>query len=175
MIKYDWVKLKREFTTHSKYATMSLREFASVKNIPYGANFRKHTAGWLDARAAKQSHKSRKIEEKLIEQEIASAEEFNRRHLRLYTKALAAAEKILDEQLGKSVDMFGKVHDTGIFSGSKLKSVAQILEIAQKGQRMCLGMDKDYDPQTQSEESAIDSLLQHLKERKPKGGDGDRV
>ena len=173
MAKYDWIKLEREFTTHKKYATISLRSFAEEKGIPYGSNFREHTEGWLAKRAAKRSQNSRKIEERLQAQEIATEEEINRRHLQAYNTALDAIEKILREQLSLSVDMFGQAHETGILSSGKLKSTVQALEMIQKGQRLCLGMDKDFDPQAQSDETAIDAILSHLHGRLPKGDNGD--
>ena len=161
MAKYDWIELEREFTTHKKHATTSLRAFAKLKGIPYGENFKEHTEGWLTKRAAKWVQKSREMEKRTTEQQIKSAAEFNQRHLDLFDKALDAVEKILSEQMSLSTDMFGNVHDSGVYSASKLKSVVQALEIAQKAQRLALGMSdkpKDEDDDKEKDEGFVISV-----------------
>lgn len=142
IMKYDWITLEREFTAHKRYRAVSLREFARLKGIPYGRNFRAHTEGWLEKRAAKEEQKGRRIEAELSAAQISEEVRLNRRHLELYGVALDAIERSLREELCAVTDMFGRTVRGEIQNHAKLKSLLQSLEIAQRGQRLALGLDR---------------------------------
>lgn len=135
-MKYDWVTLEREFTTHKKYAAMSLREFAAEKGIPYGANYRKHSAGWLEKRGAKQARKGRKIEAALEAKEVAREVVANERHITLWGRILDVMENGFSDP-AQLVALKGK--DS---MARTLRNLADVMDKAQKGQRLALGMDK---------------------------------
>lgn len=164
-MKYDWVKLEREFTCYAKFATVSLREFARLKGIPYGANFKEHTANWLEKRGSKQSQKSTKIEAVLeaneISREVAAAE----RHNYIWGRFLDLVQNCFEEPknmtLVAGVDTINKA----------LKNLADVTDKATKGQRLALGMDKGTGTANENEDvTAIESLLGELSKR---GIEGD--
>lgn len=169
-MKYDWITLEREFTTHKKYATISLREFAAEKGIPYGANYRKHSAGWLEKRGAKQARKGRKIEAALEAKEVSREVAVNERHTVLWNRFLDA----LENGFSDPVQMIALKGKDSI--ARTLRNLANVMEKAQKGQRLALGMDKEKQSnETEEANAAIESLLGKLSGRKVEETDDDTV
>ena len=55
--------------------------------------------------------------------------------------------------------MFGKAHKGEVLDGNKLESMVRVLERAQKGHRLALGLDsKDKPPENPSVKPYVDAL-----------------
>lgn len=146
MAKYNWQKLRQKYIT-GDYS--SLRNFTDRENIPYGL-LRQKASGWNKEKRTKNEQKTNIIIDKTIEKQSVSESEINTKHLELYNKAAELIERLMVDDISKNVDMFGNVSDTGLVLHTKLKTALQCIEIAQKGQRLALGMDK---PKDDSEEA----------------------
>lgn len=135
-MKYDWIALEREFTTHKKYAATSLREFAKKKGIPYTKNYQEKTKGWIEKRAAKQRLKDGKIQAALEAKEISREVAANERHTALWDRFLSALENGFSDP-AKMLLLNGADN-----MARTLRNLADVMDKAQKGQRLALGMDK---------------------------------
>jgi len=123
--KYDWQKLKIEYITGE---WNSLAEFASANGVNATILYRRARAEkWQDEKVQRQSKKSTRIVQKTIEKQIESESEINTKHYELWVQILTKATA-----LAKEAD-----------SGGQLKTLAEVIEKAQKGQRLARGMDKE--------------------------------
>ena len=144
MAKYDWKQLEKEYIL-SEYKTVS--SFLKEKNIINNGTTRKYTKGWNDKKRQKEDKKATKIIEKTTEKEIQKEVDINTRHFELYNKFLDVLDKSFENQQYMYV---------GMPDYDKLKKMIDILEKAQKGQRLAKGLDKENDNEvTQSLAEAI--------------------
>lgn len=132
MAKYDWKQLEKEYIL-SDYKSVSA--FLKEKNISNNGTTRKHTSGWKDRKRQKEDKKATKIIERVTEKEIEKEVDINTRHLELYNRFL----DILEESF-ENPQQFIYV---GMPDFDKLKKMIEILEKAQKGQRLAKGLDKE--------------------------------
>ncbi|MBZ4662780.1 MAG: hypothetical protein JG776_462 [Caloramator sp.] len=138
MARRNWEELKKEFMLGDY---KSLKEFADKKGINYDY-LRRKTKGWLKERVTKQSQKSHKIIEKTIEKQIEHEVDYNTTHLKLWGEFL----NILSEAL-KDIENI-KTRD-GKISAAALEKLANVMDKAQKGQRLALGLDEQKQDNTE--------------------------
>ena len=132
MAKYDWKQLEKDYIL-SEYK--SVKEFLRSKDIKSTGNTNKQTKGWAEKKATKEQQKSNKIVEKVIEKEIEKEVDINTRHLKLYDSFL----DVLEGSFKNPAEyMYLEMPDY-----DKLKKMVDILEKAQKGQRLAKGLDKE--------------------------------
>ena len=132
MAKYDWKKLEKEYIL-GDYKSVS--SFLKDKGINNNGTTRKHTLGWKDKKRQKEDKKATKIIEKVTEKEIEKEVDINTRHLKIYDSFLDVLEGSFKNP---SEYMY-----LGMPDYDKLKKMADILEKAQKGQRLAKGLDKE--------------------------------
>ena len=143
MAKYDWDKLKAKYIAGNY---KSVQEFAQKEGILYNSALRSKAATWKSEKVTRARQKTDKIIDKTIEKIAERESDRNARHISLYDKLLDKAEQVIDGQLDVFVDMFGKAHKGEVLDGNKLESMVRVLEKAQKGHRLALGMDKEDKP-----------------------------
>lgn len=137
MAKYDWKQLEKEYIL-SDYKSVS--DFLREKGINNNGTTRKHTSGWKDKKRQKEDKKTTKIIEKTTEKEIEKEVDINTRHLKLYDNFL----NILEESFAHPE----QYQYLGMPDYDKLKKMIDILEKAQKGQRLAKGLDKEQNTNT---------------------------
>ena len=151
MAKYDWKQLEKEYIL-SEYK--SVKEFLRSKDIKSTGNTNKQTKGWAEKKAIKEQQKSNKIVEKVIEKEIEKEVDINTRHLKLYDSFL----DVLEGSFKNPAEyMFLEMPDY-----DKLKKMVDILEKAQKGQRLEKGLDKEEN--NNENLNKVEELLSKIKE-----------
>lgn len=151
MAKYDWKQLEKEYIL-SEYK--SVKEFLRSKDIKSTGNTNKQTKGWAEKKATKEQQKSNKIVEKVIEKEIEKEVDINTRHLKLYDSFL----NVLEGSFKNPAEyMYLEMPDY-----DKLKKMVDILEKAQKGQRLAKGLDKEEN--NNENLNKVEELLSKIKE-----------
>ena len=151
MAKYDWKQLEKDYIL-SEYK--SVKEFLRSKDIKSTGNTNKQTKGWAEKKATKEQQKSNKIVEKVIEKEIEKEVDINTRHLKLYDSFL----DVLEGSFKNPAEyMYLEMPDY-----DKLKKMVDILEKAQKGQRLAKGLDKEEN--TNENLNKVEELLSKIKE-----------
>ena len=151
MAKYDWKQLEKEYIL-SEYK--SVKEFLRSKDIKSTGNTNKQTKGWAEKKATKEQQKSNKIVEKVIEKEIEKEVDINTRHLKLYDSFLDVLEGCFKNP---AEYMYLEMPDY-----DKLKKMVDILEKAQKGQRLAKGLDKEEN--NNENLNKVEELLSKIKE-----------
>lgn len=134
MAKYDWKQLEKEYIL-SEYKSVS--SFFKDKGIKNSSYVRNNTKGWKEKKRQNTDKKVTKIIEKTTEQEIKQEVDINMRHLELYSKFL----DILDGSFSNPEQYMY----LGMPDYDKLKKMIDILDKAQKGQRLAKGLDKESD------------------------------
>ena len=132
MAKYDWKQLEKEYIL-SKCKSVS--SFLKEKGIKPNGSTKKNTKGWKKKKVQKEYKKSTKIIEKVTEKEIEKEVDINTRHLKLYDNFL----DVLEGSFKNSSEYMY----LGMPDYDKLKKMVDILEKAQKGQRLAKGLDKE--------------------------------
>lgn len=156
MAKYDWDKLKAKYVAGNY---KSVQEFAEKEGLTYNGSLRSRVASWRNEKQAKSRQKADKIINKTIEKVAERESDRNARHIALLDKILDKAELVIDNELNVFVDMFGKAHKGEVLDGNKLESMVRVLERAQKGHRLALGLDsKDKQPENPSVKPYVDAL-----------------
>ena len=151
MAKYDWKQLEKDYIL-SEYK--SVKEFLRSKDIKSTGNTNKQTKGWAEKKATKEQQKSNKIVEKVIEKEIEKEVNINTRHLKLYDSFL----DVLEGSFKNPAEyMYLEMPDY-----DKLKKMVDILEKAQKGQRLAKGLDKEEN--NNENLNKVEELLSKIKE-----------
>lgn len=151
MAKYDWKQLEKEYIL-SEYK--SVKEFLRSKDIKSTGSTNKQTKGWAEKKATKEQQKSNKIVEKVIEKEIEKEVDINTRHLKLYDSFL----DVLEGSFKNPAEyMYLEMPDY-----DKLKKMVDILEKAQKGQRLAKGLDKEEN--NNENLNKVEELLSKIKE-----------
>ena len=151
MAKYDWKQLEKDYIL-SEYK--SVKEFLRSKDIKSTGNTNKQTKGWAEKKATKEQQKSNKIVEKVIEKEIEKEVDINTRQLKLYDSFL----DVLEGSFKNPAEyMYLEMPDY-----DKLKKMVDILEKAQKGQRLAKGLDKEEN--NNENLNKVEELLSKIKE-----------
>lgn len=134
-MKYDWKRLENEFIL-SDYKSVSA--FLKNKGIKATGNTNKQTKGWNEKRAKKEQEKSRKIIEKVTEEE-SKKEAQQIVDINMVAKKLLNKTSEAIEQLNLHVDMFGNKKESIIDRGdikklsSALKDLYDILKKEEGG------------------------------------------
>lgn len=132
MAKYDWKQLEKEYVL-GNYKSVSA--FLKDKGIKQNGSTKNRTKGWKSKKVLKEERKSTKIIEKTIEKESEIEADLNVRHLKLYDDFL----NILEQSFKQPTQFYY----LGMPDYDKLKKMIDILEKAQKGQRLAKGLDKE--------------------------------
>ncbi len=132
MAKYDWKQLEKEYIL-SDYKSVS--SFLKDKGINQNGSTKNRTKGWKNKKVLKEERKSTKIIEKTIEKESEIEADINVRHLKLYDDFLNILEQSFEQP--------AQYYYLGMPDYDKLKKMIDILEKAQKGQRLAKGLDKE--------------------------------
>lgn len=151
MAKYDWKQLEKEYIL-SNYKSVS--SFLKDKKINNSSYVRNNTKGWREKKRQNTDKKVTKIIQKTTEKEIEQEVDINTRHLELYNKFL--------DVLDSSFNTPEQYMYLGMPDYDKLKKMVDILEKAQKGQRLAKGLDKENDNDaTQSLAEAIQKAYEN--------------
>lgn len=158
MARYDWEALKREFLLGDY---KSLRQFANAKKLCY-SHLRRKAVGWAKEKSELQAQKERKIAEDLLEKQIEQEIDWNITHLKLWGEFLNILQDALkDKKNIKSKD--GKI------SAYVLEKFANVMEKAQKGQRLALGLDE----KTEKDDGSLKELADAIRESFKALGEGE--
>ena len=151
MAKYDWKQLEKEYIL-SDYKSVS--SFLKDKEIKQNGSTKNKTKGWKNKKVLKEEQKSTKIIEKVTEKEIEKEVDRHTRHLKLYDSFL----DILEESFKKPSEYMY----LGMPDYDKLKKMVDILEKAQKGQRLAKGLDREEN--NNENLNKVEELLNKIKE-----------
>lgn len=155
MAKYDWKQLEKEYIL-GDYKTVS--RFLKDKGINNNSYARNNTKGWKEKKRQNTDKKVTKTIQKITEKEIEKEVDINTRHLRLYDSFLDVLEGSFKNP---SEYMY-----LGMPDYDKLKKMADILEKAQKGQRLAKGLDKENE--NNENLNKVEQLLTKIKEESNK-------
>lgn len=151
MAKYDWKQLEKEYILSDCKSVSSFLKDKGIKNTSYT---RSNTKGWKEKKRQNTDKKVTKIIQKTTEKEIEQEVDINTRHLELYNKFL--------DVLDSSFNTPEQYMYLGMPDYDKLKKMVDILEKAQKGQRLAKGLDKENDNDaTQSLAEAIQKAYEN--------------
>ena len=139
-MKYDWDRLKVAWITGGY---KSIREFADAEGVAYNADTRLKVSKWKKEKLTKSRQKTNKTIAKTIEKVSEIESDRNARHIALWDLIMQKGEQVARDELNTVLDMFGKTHETKIIDAGKLEIVSKIVDRAQKGHRLALGLDKD--------------------------------
>ncbi|MDO6355124.1 hypothetical protein Q3V94_08535 [Caloramator sp. CAR-1] len=139
MARENWEELKKEFMLGD---FKSLKDFAEKKGLKYNSDFRKKVAGWKEEKLTKLRQKTDKIIEKTIEKQIEHEVDYNTTHLKLWGEFL----NILSEAISDKDNLKNK---DGKISAYILEKFANVMDKAQKGQRLALGLDEQKQDNTE--------------------------
>lgn len=139
MARINWEELKKEFMLGD---FKSLKDFAEKKGLKYNSDFRKKVAGWKEEKLTKHRQKADKIIEKTIEKQIEHEVDYNTTHLKLWGEFL----NILSEVISDKDNLKNK---DGKISAYILEKFANVMDKAQKGQRLALGLDEQKQDNTE--------------------------
>lgn len=148
---YDWEELKREFMI-GNYKT--LKEFAQEKGVNYGV-LRNKARDWLKEKEAIDREKNQQILEKTLQRQIETAADRNALHVEIWDKFLMLVWNVLNDE--KSL----RTKD-GRYNVYALERLANIMEKAQKGQRLALGLDENKEDQSEQLISRIREIVSAL-------------
>lgn len=132
MAKYDWRNLEKEYILSEHKSVSSFLKDKGIKNNSYSRN---NTKGWKEKKRQNTDKKVTKTIQKVNEKEIEKEVGINTRHLRLYDRFL----EIIEQSLANPEQFIY----AGMPDFDKLKKMVEILEKAQKGQRLAKGLDKE--------------------------------
>jgi hypothetical protein len=148
--RYDWEALKKEFLLGDY---KSVQEFARKKNLPVNAHFFRKTKGWAEEKRELRERKERKITEAVVKEQIKQEIDWNLTHLRLWGEFLNILQKALNDK-GSIQNKDGKI------SAYVLEKFANVMEKAQKGQRLALGLDE----KAEKDDESLKELIEAIKE-----------
>lgn len=160
MARYDWEALKREFLL-GNYE--SLRQFAKVKGLGY-AHLRRKAKGWLEEKSQLRAQKERKIAEGLLEKQIKQEIDWNLAHLEAWGEFLNIVRWALKEFRKHFVS-----EKTGRLNPYALEKAANVLKMAQEGQRKALGLDE----KTEKDDGSLKELAEAIRGSLKALGDGE--
>lgn len=155
MGKVNWIKIRTEYET----TNLSYRKIADKYEVSFNTlKDRAKREGWAKSKEETQHKITTKTLQKTVVKIAEKESDRNARHIALLDLILDKAEQAADE-LNVHIDMFGKAHKSPIIKVDRLEAISRILEKAQKGQRLALGLDaKDKPPENPSVQPYIDAL-----------------
>lgn len=150
----NWIKIRTEYETTS----ISYRKVAEKYDVSFNTlKDRAKREGWAKSKRETQQ----KITTKTLQKAVVKEADRNARHIALYDKILNKAEQVVDSELNIHLDMFGKAHKSPIIIVDRLEAISRILDKAQKGQRLALGMDKEIERERLAIEREKLSILEN--------------
>lgn len=130
--RIDWQALQIDYNKNS-YA--NLKEFAEKHGLNWGT-VRNRCAGWAEEKACLKKHVRDKAVEFTIEADVMTAAERNTRHVQLWDAFLNVVQEGLED--------YDTIHyPNGTVKVAAVERLANIMDKAQKGQRIALDMDKE--------------------------------
>ena len=130
--RIDWQALQIDYNKND-YA--NLKEFAETHDLNWGT-VRNRCAGWAEQKACLKKHVRDKAVEFTIESDVMTAAERNTRHVQLWDAFLNVVHEGLED--------YDSIHyPNGTVKVAAVERLANIMEKAQKGQRLALDMDKE--------------------------------
>lgn len=162
MARYDWEALRQKFLLGDY---KSLREFAEREGLNYKSSyFFKRTKGWVEEKEAREKEKRSKIIEGAIERQIKQEIDWNTKHLEAWGKFL---EIILEAVEEYHRHFFSE--RTGKLNPYALEKAANVLKMAQEGQRKALGLDE----KVEKDDGSLKELADAIRESIQALGDGE--
>ncbi|HEX3047208.1 MAG TPA: hypothetical protein VHY08_20810 [Bacillota bacterium] len=149
--KHDWEKLKMQYVT-GDYLDQHI--FADSVGINY-SYLRNQSCRmkWEEARKAYLAQRDKLIEQKTLEKQAELEADHNIRHLEAWDDFL--------RELTKVMATYSVTVPNGVLTIFALERLANVMEKLQKGQRLCLGMDKEA---RESGEGSLAELTQAIRE-----------
>jgi len=146
----NWIKIRTEYET----TIISYRKIAEKHGVSFNTlKDRAKREGWAKSKQETQH----KIATRTLQKAVVKEADRNARHIALLDLLLDKTEKVIGDELTIHIDMFGNPHKGDVIKVDKLEAAARILEKAQKGHRLALGMDlkTQQDITTQTNEHII--------------------
>jgi hypothetical protein len=138
--KVDWIKIRTEYET----SNLSQRKVAEKHGVSFNTlKDRAKREGWAKSKAETHQKITTKTLQKTVVKIAEREADRNARHISLLDKVLDKAEQVIDNELNTHLDMFGEPHKSPILIVDRLEAISRILEKAQKGHRLALGLDKE--------------------------------
>lgn len=136
----NWIAIRTEYET----SNISYRKIADK----YGVSFntlkdRAKREGWAKSKEKTQHKIATKTLQKTVVKIAEKESDRNARHIALLDLILDKTEQVVKDELNIHLDMFGNAHDSPIIKVDRLEAAARIIEKAQKGHRLALGLDKE--------------------------------
>lgn len=136
----DWVSIRTEYET----TNISQRKLADKRNVSYPTlRDRAKREGWVKSKEKTRDKIVTRTLQKNVTKIATKEADRNARHIFLLDRILDKAETVLENELTTYVDMFGNAHVGKVIDVAKLESMTRVLEKAQKGHRLALGLDKE--------------------------------
>lgn len=136
----DWVSIRAEYET----SNISQRKLAEKRNVSYPTlRDRAKREGWIRSKEKTRSKIVTKTLQKTVTKIATKEANRNARHIALIDMVLDKAEKVVSKELNTYIDMFGRPHESPIIKVNDLEAVMRVVEKAQKGHRLALGLDQE--------------------------------
>ena len=140
MAKPDWVKIRNEYeTTFTSYRKLAEKHDVSFDTLQRRAKREE----WVKSKKETYDKITAKIRQKTVVKIANKESDRNVRHIALLDLILDKAEQVVKDELNTHIDMFGKPHKSPVIKVDALEAAMRIIEKAQKGHRMALGLDKE--------------------------------
>jgi len=155
MARYDWEALRQKFLLGNY---KSLREFAEREGLNYKSSyFFKRTKGWIEEKEVREKEKRSKIIEGAIERQIKQEIDWNTKHLEAWGKFLnIILEAVEDYHRHFYSEKSSKLNPYA------LEKAANVLRMAQKGQRKALGLDEKQQEQANEIVERLQEIVRAL-------------
>jgi len=153
----NWIKIRTEYETTS----ISYRKIAEK----YGVSFntlkdRAKREGWAKSKEETQRKITTATLQKTVVKIAERESDRNARHIALIDMILDKAEKVVSEELNTHIDMFGNPHESPVIKVDTLEATMRIIERAQKGHRLALGLDKPIESNTKGQLDELKNIIQ---------------
>ena len=153
----DWDALKTQFlaSNHTKIA-----DFLQEKGIKRSGSVSRHTVGWAAEKKTFIARKNTRVLQKTLDRRVAKEVDYNLAHLQQW------------EDLRSRIDLMFRDPDpslctaNGQLTPATVEKIAGILEKAQKGQRLALGLDAG---KQDKENNQLSELIASLRAQRPGG------
>jgi hypothetical protein len=130
--RMDWEALKIDFM-RGNYA--NLKEFADAKGISHGT-IRNRCSGWMAEKANYRERVTDLAVSGTLEEDVMTAAQRNLHHVALWDSFLGIVQDAFNN--------FETIRNTdGSYRVGTVERLANVMEKAQKGQRIALGMDRE--------------------------------
>ena len=153
----DWDALKNAFlvSNHTKLA-----DFLQEKGMKRSGNVSRHTAGWPADKKAFMTRKNTRVLQKTLDRRVAKEVDHNLAHLQQW------------DIIRDFIDLMLQAPDAslctadGQLTPAALEKIAGILDKAQRGQRLALGLDAG---KQDKENNQLSELIASLRAQRPGG------